>query len=1252
MEQLGGAKRIPLWPLAVILPVALLLLAACSEPSPTPPPPRVTPSAVQASSQRLHTPALPLSTRSMPSPLPGPTSTPPLASPTAPVTASPAEPVPLPDILARIPLAPTDAGLDDLLLDSAAGRLYVTDTSGQLHVLDPDTFQVLATLPAAGSLTLDAEGNRLYSSGWYNEADVTVIDTDSLTVVGTVSPGGLVAVDGSRDRFYVGQPVTSMMGEDTAGQGPAGVRVYNATTLEEFAQVPQPGIPAYNPLRDELYIVAYTVHVADPDTLEITGDLLPEITTQSLPWCNGCLAATGVHVYPDRNLLVVEITILSAGKGPGTLPPPRFFDAATLEELTDLATIPPVERGCNDRLILSGPADGLIYRGERYSRYVFYNNLLVHDPHGDLETWRDGLPLGITNPNTGQMYLPHGDDTLVLDLATLAPAGTLPPMCIHTLDVMEGRIYALSGRDLVVLSEQGGRPNAPPAEKIGSLPADQILAIQPSMDGAQGGTLFVTTPGRLFRSTDGGQSWVRLRGGLPEGEYLNLDLAISPDFARDATLFVGGHRGDFWGEGVYRSTDGGDSWQPMWQDLIHLRVSDIALSPDYARDGTVLATSNYQRLTPWEGGVALSRSTDRGLSWTLVMTQPQGASLPSPRSLIAAAAPSAGVQFRTADYGRSVERTVDGGQTWEPLVVTRKPGFTAQTALASPTFDSDSTVYVLSEFDLFRSTDGGSTWERWADERLAGRDYTNKLTAAAVSAPQDNGRHQVFIGTAAGEFWTLDPERLTWEPVRRAEQWPTVLEGEWVGEIQVVPNGGVWLGTWGSGLTHYADGEIQARYTITDGLPTQYIGGLALTPDGALWVGGDLPPGAARFDGQAWTPHPFAGGDNVGGVFDVAVGSDGQVWVGAQAPGILRWNGQSWELIADPEGLTGWWIYDVEIDERGTLWCATTRGLVFYSDGTWRGQGGDETKAVAFGPDGAAYVLTSGGIVWRYMGEQWEDLPPPKEVGFLNSLALHVAADGAVWVGSYNGAFRYDGRTWQQFTAQEGLPANGVAAIAEEPGGWLWFGTELGAARIDPATLNLSPVVWPATPTQAPPIPTPRPGASPAPKATPTRTPAPKASPTPKPCLLVPAAPFVSTYAQGRTGERLGCPSAGLATTPAAFQPFERGQMFWRGDEKAIYVLNADGTWARYVDTWDASQPAYDPSLAPPEGLWQPVRGFGVVWRDHLGGPRASIGWAFAAEQPKELVVQRFAGGQMFAGVGEPAFILYAGGTWQSQQQP
>jgi hypothetical protein len=108
--------------------------------------------------------------------------------------------------------------------------------------------------------------------------------------------------------------------------------------------------------------------------------------------------------------------------------------------------------------------------------------------------------------------------------------------------------------------------------------------------------------------------------------------------------------------------------------------------------------------------------------------------------------------------------------------------------------------------------------------------------------------------------------------------------------------------------------------------------------------------------------------------------------------------------------------------------------------------------------------------------------------------------------------------------------------------------------------------------------------------------------------------------------------------------------MFWRADEKAIYVLKAEGGWTRHPDTWDDSQPPADARLAPPAGLLQPVRGFGKVWREQLGEPEASIGWGLAGEQAFEMLYQSFADGLIFVGPWGEVYVLYADGTWESSE--
>lgn len=95
------------------------------------------------------------------------------------------------------------------------------------------------------------------------------------------------------------------------------------------------------------------------------------------------------------------------------------------------------------------------------------------------------------------------------------------------------------------------------------------------------------------------------------------------------------------------------------------------------------------------------------------------------------------------------------------------------------------------------------------------------------------------------------------------------------------------------------------------------------------------------------------------------------------------------------------------------------------------------------------------------------------------------------------------------------------------------------------------------------------------------------------------------------------CPAA-LTQSNAAYEPFEHGFMLWIEHTALISVffnsLNGQPTYANTNDPWHDGLPQSDPNLEPPDGLFQPIRGFGMVWRGESSGmpatPRDVLGWA------------------------------------------
>ena len=165
------------------------------------------------------------------------------------------------------------------------------------------------------------------------------------------------------------------------------------------------------------------------------------------------------------------------------------------------------------------------------------------------------------------------------------------------------------------------------------------------------------------------------------------------------------------------------------------------------------------------------------------------------------------------------------------------------------------------------------------------------------------------------------------------------------------------------------------------------------------------------------------------------------------------------------------------------------------------------------------------------------------------------------------------------------------------------------------------------------------------PTGTPTPTPTPTPIPTP-PCPFEPDGEFEAAWREELTRERLGCPIEQAHTTGSAHARFQHGFMYWREDRQLIYVLYDAGYWQEFGDLWADGGPE-SAGLSPPPGLLEPVRGFGLVWREQLGGPEADIGWATEHEQGGDTAIEDFEHGVILK-IETTMYLLYRDTmTWQ-----
>ncbi len=170
---------------------------------------------------------------------------------------------------------------------------------------------------------------------------------------------------------------------------------------------------------------------------------------------------------------------------------------------------------------------------------------------------------------------------------------------------------------------------------------------------------------------------------------------------------------------------------------------------------------------------------------------------------------------------------------------------------------------------------------------------------------------------------------------------------------------------------------------------------------------------------------------------------------------------------------------------------------------------------------------------------------------------------------------------------------------------------------------------------------------SPTPEASET-APATPMSPTPATPSPVPSATAAPSATSGPaqptpTPQPVGFPTNTVAEVQIAEQVFEHGRMFWIRHTRQIWVMvnvppdnTGGGDWFCYNDTFQEGEPEIDEKLVPPEGTYQPRRGFGKLWRSRTN-LKDALGWAITPEFELTSTYTYIAGGYMQGGQYVPA---------------
>lgn len=134
-------------------------------------------------------------------------------------------------------------------------------------------------------------------------------------------------------------------------------------------------------------------------------------------------------------------------------------------------------------------------------------------------------------------------------------------------------------------------------------------------------------------------------------------------------------------------------------------------------------------------------------------------------------------------------------------------------------------------------------------------------------------------------------------------------------------------------------------------------------------------------------------------------------------------------------------------------------------------------------------------------------------------------------------------------------------------------------------------------------------------------------------CQFYPVGGFATAYtANSVVAQLLGCPLGNPPDTTqvqTVYQVFERGAMLWvAGSPSQIYALYDDGTYQRFADTFVDGVDPESGGETPPQGLLEPTRGFGKIWRNN-NAVKGFLGWSVSVEIADNATQQLFARGMM-----------------------
>ena len=218
----------------------------------------------------------------------------------------------------------------------------------------------------------------------------------------------------------------------------------------------------------------------------------------------------------------------------------------------------------------------------------------------------------------------------------------------------------------------------------------------------------------IYKSTNYGETWEKKDSGITEWNEITIrGFGVDPNNSNvvyagaEITTGVTGYQFDKVKGKIFKTKDGGDSWNCVWEGDNLVRF--VIVNPD---DSNIVyaSTGIFDREAYNDIGVGVLKSTDAGKTWSQANTGLTNLFVgylemhPEKPEILFAATGMAEQEKYGYSYG-GIFKTADGGRNWKNVL---KYSGLLNSVVISPS--SPNIVYASDNSSFFRSEDGGNTW--------------------------------------------------------------------------------------------------------------------------------------------------------------------------------------------------------------------------------------------------------------------------------------------------------------------------------------------------------------------------------------------------------------------------------------------------------------------------------------------------------------------------------------------------------------